>query len=214
MTLIDDNGKIHGDKTSATGGTGSDAGVSVVRIIQTGSASPLLRTRFIEVEDVPVRFPNGVEGSYLRVNPDTFGGIAIARHVFRGVPRYALVEQHRFPIDAVTLEFPRGGTQDASAPECLRELQEETALEVHDLPLNLGRVHADTGLLATEINVWLFTVAGDLNPEHIEVETGARHRWVTDGELAGLIRRGEITCGLTLAAYAKLLASTHHHVAY
>lgn len=179
-------------------------------IVPTGSSKVAYKTPFVEVEETPVRFPDGAEGSYARINPGTHGGVAIPRTITRGIARYGLVRQYRHPVAQTTLEFPRGGTDDASEAETLRELVEETGLSI---PLgggfHLGTLHADTGLLATDISVWLIPVEDIGNSAFVEAETGASHLWVTEGELMGLISRGQLTCGITLGAFMMLKASAH-----
>lgn len=165
-------------------------------------------TPFITVQETPVVFPNGQSGAYSRVNPGTFGGVVIPRRVVRGIAEFGLVQQHRFAIDRVTYEFPRGGTRDLGAGEALRELIEETGIFAEaSAAISLGTIHADTGLLATTIGVWLLSVQQHV-AGHVEAETGARTRWVSRGELAHLVASDALTCGISLAALSKLNASS------
>lgn len=184
--------------------------MSTLPIAPTGPSKVAYKTPFLEVEETPVSFPDGTQGSYARINPGTHGGVAIPRSVTRGIARYGLVRQYRHPVAHTTLEFPRGGTEDSSEAETLRELVEETGLSI---PLgggfHLGTLHADTGLLATDISVWLIPVEDIGDSAFIEAETGASHLWVTEGELLGRISRGELTCGITLGAFMLLKASAH-----
>lgn len=57
-------------------------------IVPTGPAKVAYRAPFLEIEETPVRFPNGAEGSYARINPGIHGGVAIPRSVTRGIARY------------------------------------------------------------------------------------------------------------------------------
>lgn len=185
-----------------------DTNTAVDRIEPLGEPVVQYETSFIKVTESPVRFPNGVEGTYARVNPDSHGAVVIPRVTSRGISYLGLVEQHRFPINEVTLEFPRGGTDNADPAEGARELLEETGATVDPASMrHLGLVHADTGLLGTSIDVWLAGLGRVPAPSHIEAETGAKVRWVTEGDLLGLISRGKITCGITLASYAVLKAA-------
>ena len=47
---------------------------------------------------------------------------------------------------------------------------------------------------------------------HTEDETGLVLHWVTGGEHVGLIARGQVTCGMTLAALALLRATGHEEL--
>ncbi|WP_170931510.1 NUDIX hydrolase [Aeromicrobium sp. PE09-221] len=162
-------------------------------------------TPYVEVEQVPVAFPDGRKGTYARINRGKHGGVCIPRHVFRGIARYALVRQYRYVIDRITLEFPGGFTTEAGCADAVREMTEETGINSHGRPTSLGVLHADTGLLASENDIWLVPV---LDLKHVEAGTGAETVWLTDGELDERVIHGEITSGITLGALAKLRASS------
>lgn len=189
---------------------------SVSLILATGEPETKFENRFVSLTDTPVRFPDGSEGTYVIVRSGAgFGGITIPRFVSRGTVYYGLVEQHRFPIGAVTLEFPRGGTDSLSAGEALRELAEETGVDTSEVAaVHLGNIHPDTGLLSTLVAVWLATVTAPADVNYIQPDTGASARWVHEGDLLGLIKSGKITCGMTLAAFAKLSVSSHYNVPF
>lgn len=176
----------------------------------TGHSTVVYSNSFLELEETPVSFPDGSQGIYARLNRGTHGGVAIPRSVTRGVARYGLVRQYRHAVEQTTLEFPRGGTDDSSEAETVRELVEETGLAVDPgSSIYLGKIHADTGILATEVSVWLVPIRDIGDSAFVEAETGASHFWVTEGELLGLIAQGKIVCGMTLAAFIKLLASPY-----
>ncbi|MCU6479014.1 NUDIX hydrolase [Arthrobacter sp. A2-55] len=164
---------------------------------------------FIRVDLDDVVFPNGARGSYSRVTLGTgLGVVAVPYANFRGIPYLGFVEQHRYPIDEVTLEFPRGGSDDLSLSEAARELVEETGLTYQSGHL-LGFIRPDTGILTTKVAVWQTShLLQSIESRHVEDETGCRLRWYSHGEVLGLIRNGRISCGITLAAFA-LLAPTN-----
>lgn len=165
------------------------------------------KTPFVELEETLVRFPNGTVGRYARLNPGTHGGVAIPLLVENGVEYLGLVRQYRHSISDHTLEFPRGGTEDESEEEAIRELVEETGLEVTlGRGAKLGKLYADTGILASTITVWLVPVDSRGDTSFLEDETLASHFWVTHKEFATLIRDGDLVCGISLAAYSMLQA--------
>lgn len=167
----------------------------------------VLENRFIRVDTDTVKFPNGTLGQYSTITSGSgLGVVAVPFVNFRGTPHLGLVRQYRYPVGDFTLEFPRGGADDLTLDEAARELIEETGLAYKSAVL-LGTIRPDTGILTTEVAVWK-TVHGKehLRPGHVEDETGAKIEWYSYGELLGMIRRGNITCGMTLAALGLLTA--------
>ena len=183
----------------------ADSIIVTKTITPIGFPETVYKTPFVELEETPVRFPNGRTGRYARLNPDTYGGVAVPRIIDDGIEFFGLVRQYRHSIAQFTLEFPRGGTKDESEDEAIRELVEETGLAVNvGRGVRLGKLYADTGILASTVTVWLVPIDTRGDEVFIEEETAASHCWVTEEELRELIRSGELTCGITLAAYSLL----------
>jgi len=118
-----------------------------------------------------------------------------------------LVEQYRYPIGRRAWEFPQGswagdpaGDQAALA---MSELREETGLAAGEL-VHLGHLYGAYGFCSQGFDVFLATnlVVGEPRREHSERDMV--HRFVTDGQLATMVRTGEIVDGATIAAYALL----------
>jgi 8-oxo-dGTP pyrophosphatase MutT (NUDIX family) len=171
--------------------------------IQRIGGRTVLQNRFISVVTDDVVFPNGSPGSYSVITSGTgMGVIAIPFANFHGQPYLGMVRQYRYPVKEFTLEFPRGGSKDLSLSEAARELAEETGLTVASAR-QLGTIWPDTGILSTEVAVWKTNHdSKGLKPGHVEDETGVHVHWHTHGEIIGLMRRGQIRCGMTLAALA------------
>lgn len=178
---------------------------------QVGPGWTWIQDKYLTVNRVPVEFPNGAQGQHWLVQSGTGrGAVVIARAVFRGIPRIALVRQHRFPIDRVTMELPRGGTEpgESTVETAKREFLEEIGVTVDPGRLRkLGTIHPDTGIQATEVDVYWAGYTGAA-VDWQEPETGAVPSWLTFvGEVRGLIANGEITCGITLAALQQYAAA-------
>lgn len=182
--------------------------ISTARTIERLETCPAYANPFMDVSFDAVVFPDGSRGRYSVVTAGTGRGVVVvpvARS--RGIHYLGLVSQYRYPVKDFTLEFPRGGAEEADEQAAaLRELREETGL-VADGIKRLGSIQPDTGLLSTKISVWrtMHHVASPVSL-HIEPETGCSLQWVAAGAFPGLIANGKITCGITLAAYAFLLA--------
>lgn len=183
--------------------TAPDTTTSVDHPIQRISGRTVLENAFLRVDTDDVVFPNGAPGSYSVITSGTgLGVLAIPFANFHGQPYLGLVRQYRYPVNDFTLEFPRGGSKDLGLSEAARELAEETGLTVASAT-QLGTIWPDTGLLSTQVAVWKTSHdSHGFKPGHVEDETGARVHWYTHGEIIGLMRRGKIRCGMTLAALA------------
>lgn len=168
--------------------------------------------RFVTLSFDDVIFPNGEEGRYTRITAGTgLGVIAVPYASYRGIPYLGLVRQYRYPVSEFTLEFPRGGSDDLSLAEAARELVEETGLEPAGASL-LGMIRPDTGLMDTKVAVWRTAhVLQSLDNNHVEPESGATVHWYSHGQISGLVRRGRITCSMTLAALALIEHSGTMH---
>ncbi len=178
-----------------------------------GSPAPIERARAVEVfgnrygrlYDDEVISPDGGTGRYLRWQWDHDGVVIVPRRD----DRFGLVAMYRYPIGKVSLEFPRGGREpgESVASAALRELREETGFAGTGLRV-LGRVHPDTGLIESAIDVVSVQVpspwTGGGTPE--EMESIAEAHWLTWAEISAEMGQGRITCGVTLSALALALS--------
>lgn len=138
------------------------------------------------------------------------GAVVVPVVRFRGLMYLAMVSQFRPAIGRMSSEFPRGGTDDLGWSEALREFAEETGLDVpkNVTPLDLGVLHADTGILTTTVKVFAVRHTVDSLPEpRVEHESGAVTEWLPVGVAEGRILSGDVTCGMTMAAFAKASAA-------
>ena len=131
--------------------------------------------------------------------------------------RFVLISQERLPVQQTLWEFPAGQIDELNGHEC-RETIVRTAL--NELREECGCVLAEGATLEplgwffpsqgfTNEHVYLFKaepvcVAGQPEPE------GSEHisdvRFVSPGELRGMIAANEITNALTLALFARMTA--------
>ncbi|MFD3555730.1 NUDIX domain-containing protein [Streptomyces goshikiensis] len=180
-----------------------------------GTPAPIMRHQAVEVfanrfgklnNDLVVG-PGGAPGSYLRWQWAQTGVVVIPV----GPEGIALVPTYRYPVGAVSLEFPRGGCEPGESAEeaAARELWEEAGLAASSVR-TLGLIHADTGLIETGVHVCCATVrpadGGSAQPEAMESVTPPV--WVSPEEMAHWLRQGRITCGVTLAAFALATADS------
>jgi len=129
------------------------------------------------------------------------------------VPRFnngdlLLVCLRRAPAIGFSIEFPRGGVDPDEALEVAaqREVAEETGYAVPLTSVHfLGRMAADSATInglsdAYRVDIPDTVIQGAFDAEEIE-----RPIRVSESQFKEMVRSGEITCGLTLAAYALML---------
>lgn len=171
------------------------------RIIRRLDGEIAFESRFITHRLDDVEFPNGEQGKYSVISAtEGYGVVAVPVLNFRGINYVGLVSQYRYPLGRHSLEFVRGGAMEPSSAEAGRELREETGIEP-GYAEKLGVIHADTGILTTEISVYLFRQhPSDKDLVFQEQESGAVTSWHMMGDILRRAYNGEITCGITLAS--------------
>ncbi|MEU0936901.1 MULTISPECIES: NUDIX hydrolase [unclassified Embleya] len=179
-----------------------------------GSPAPIRRQRAVEVfgnrygrlYNDDVLSPGGRAGKYLRWQWSHTGVVVVAR----GPAGIALVPTYRYPLGAASLEFPRGGCEAGESPADAgaRELREEAGL-IAATTRDIGLLHAETGLIESAVHVVSATVLGGpaevARPE--TMESVAEPVWVSHEGMLDLLGQGRVTCGVTLAAFALVLAA-------
>lgn len=170
-------------------------------------AVEVFRNRFGTLYNDEVVSPGGSTGRYLRWQWSQTGVVVVPA----GPGGWAFVPTFRYPVGAVSLEFPRGGCEPDEAPQdaAARELREETGYACDPSSLRfLGKLHADSGLIESGIHVFAADVerveGTAARPEAMESVTDPV--WVGRTEVLEWLASGRITCGVTLAAVALALA--------
>lgn len=89
------------------------------------------------------------------VTPTTGKGVIVVPVIkIKDMVNIVLVDQWREAIERRTIELPRGTAADFTEQEALKELKEETNLTSSAI-FPIGMVHPDTGLLTTQVQVYL-----------------------------------------------------------
>ena len=145
--------------------------------------------------------PTGQKGRYLRW-VWSHGSVVVVPFCADLV---ALCWMYRYPAAATLLEFPRGGVDSGETVEsaALRELREETGL-IGFKGNRLGRLYPDSGLIGNHSDV----VAVPVDPETVMAASVEPMESIVDGLLwlgpeamSQAIADGDITCGITIAAW-------------
>ncbi|NVN13052.1 NUDIX domain-containing protein [Nguyenibacter vanlangensis] len=172
------------------------------------SSRIVYENRWTRVREDIIRRPDGNQGLYGIVERGEF---AVVLPLGRGPdgPTVTLVRQYRYPVRARLWELPMGMWEDRpdAAPDMVArgELEEETGLRAGTLR-HAGMLYQGAGYSTQRGQVFLAT---DLTP-------GAPRREATEGDMTShtiplaemdrMVRDGEITCMVTLAAIALVRA--------
>ncbi len=168
------------------------------RLVYSDEKNPWVKLYFDRV-----RFPDEREGYYNRiVEGDGKRGIAIMPISNTMV---GLVCQFRYPVGKEMWEIPRGfGEFRDSREDALRELREETGIQVMpEMLVDLGLIHPDSGILATEVQLFAArcdNVSGQESTRDVET---ADFRWFTIEKVSSLVEDAAITDSFTLCAFLR-----------
>lgn len=165
----------------------------------------LYKDPWIKIDLVEAAKADGTTYPHRRITVRSgMGSIVIPVTRFRGSTQLAMVTQSRPAIGKPeSWEFIRGGTDDLSDTEAMREVLEESGLVPRSIS-KVGTIHTDTGILSTEVAVWTCAIPSeDLSfvQGRVEEESGAKVHWVSPGEFASKVSQGIVTCSMSLAAY-------------
>ncbi|MCX8667286.1 NUDIX hydrolase [Acetobacteraceae bacterium B3987] len=147
--------------------------------------------------------PGGKKGLYGVVERGTFAVIMPVH----GDGRITLVQQFRYPVGKRLWEFPMGMWEtrpDADATElALGELREETGLRAGEL-IHAGTLYQGAGYSTQMGHVFLAKnlVRGEAEREATEADMKVKD--ISLAEFDRMIVDGELTCMVTLAAYAQI----------
>jgi 8-oxo-dGDP phosphatase len=162
------------------------------------------RNPWMSVREDRIRRPDGSEGVYGVIDkPDFALIIPFERDGFH------LIEQFRYPIGHRSWEFPQGTWpegRDGDTEELARaELAQETGIRAGRLE-HLGRFSPAPGLTGQGCQTFLATELVHAGaPRREAEEQDMTQRWIARDEFEEMIRRGEITDGATISAYALLV---------
>jgi 8-oxo-dGTP pyrophosphatase MutT (NUDIX family) len=158
---------------------------------------------YIRVSRDPVLFPDGLAGTYLRIEERVSSNGVTGVVVVPGSARGLLLQRtYRYPTQSWEWEFPRGFLDAGKTPVEMarRELREETGFVALSAK-SLGRVKPNTGMFATVAEVFWVEIAeqpGAHDREPGEV-TMALQMFAPD-EIWKMVADGQIEDGFTLSA--------------
>jgi 8-oxo-dGTP pyrophosphatase MutT (NUDIX family) len=111
-----------------------------------------------------------------------------------------LLWRHRFITDKWAWEIPVGGIKDGEPPKAAaaREVEEETGWRPGPMtPLTV--IHPTPGISDSHHHIFLADGATQIGPPHDDFEA-ERVEWVPLDKIRGLVDKGDIVAGTTMAA--------------
>jgi ADP-ribose pyrophosphatase len=165
---------------------------------------PVYEHQYGTLFDDEVIGPRGDRARYARWHP-RFPGIVVVP-VRDG--RVGLMRIYRYCIQQPSLEVPRGLVEAGETPDqaAAREMREELGYEGKTCR-HLGYIFADTGLISRHIDVFVCEAGERVSKEHDDLESIAEIQWLSAEQLHESIARGELQCGITLAAIMRAVAA-------
>lgn len=153
---------------------------------------------FWEYKVQKYRTPKGHEGEYFLVH--TKGSAFIVPITDEG--KLVMVRQYRFPVDAITLEFPGGGMREGGTAEynARKELIEETGFDG-----DLEKAAEFTPYPGVSNEICHVFIARNLKPSKEYLPDAIEEFELVElfpEELEELIARGEVKDGMSLSMYS------------
>jgi 8-oxo-dGTP pyrophosphatase MutT (NUDIX family) len=172
----------------------------------------VFKNRFGSLYNDQTTGPTGQQGSYLRWIWSQGSVVTVPF----STDAVALCWMYRYPAGATLLEFPRGAINNGETAEgaALRELREEAGLIGFNAN-RLGRLYPDSGLIGTGSEVIAVSVdrqrvaATSTEPMESIVDGAV---WLEPDAMSQAIADGDITCGITIAAWAMFRSKQAHTV--
>lgn len=162
------------------------------------ASEKLLERWWITLRADHVRLPSGVEMEEFHVAeyPDWALAVALTED-----GQAVLVEQYRYAVDRVGLEFAAGVVQTGEPPleAARRELLEETGYVADEWTV-LGRCAVEPSRHTNYGYLFVARGARRVGAPQLDATEDLRVRLVDAGDLVGLVERGEIVHGTHIAA--------------
>jgi 8-oxo-dGTP pyrophosphatase MutT (NUDIX family) len=141
---------------------------------------------------------------------DSTNGLSGAAAFIMDVNEHVLlIENYQNCVDRITLEIPRGGSEDGEtlAETASRELLEEAALRIAPEDLDfLGSFHPDSGLVSGEKPIFFAKLCVEFPEMKAQESEGFVIRTIPFDDLGAMIAAGVVKDSFTTFSYAILLA--------
>ena len=163
----------------------------------------LYRDRWVRLTSADVELPDGRCLDHRIIHTSAPGACAVVVQD----AAVLLIWRHRFITDSWGWEIPHGGVHPGEEPEAAaaREFEEETGWRPGPMR-HLLTVHPSPGIMTSKHLVFRSDSAQRIGPPAHGYESD-RVEWVPSAELPGLVAKGHIVAGTSLAALMYLAAT-------
>jgi 8-oxo-dGTP pyrophosphatase MutT (NUDIX family) len=173
------------------------------------SSTKVYKNAWMQIDEDTVQFENGHQGIYGVVQKNDFALIIPYEN-----NRFTMIQQYRYPIQKVSIEFPQGMHEENShiSPSELAksELLEETGIVSKNMQV-LGCLNLGPGYIKQNFHIFLATGL-TYTQKHPEItESEIETITFTQKEIENKIISGEITDSPSVASYGlwKILQERH-----
>ncbi len=166
---------------------------------RTISSEVLFSNSWLKLHRDQVIDPKGKSGQYTFFEANDFVVIVAIKKT-----KFLIVEQYRYPVDRVTLEFPAGGIEKNEEPliAAQRELKEETGYTAKEW-IYLGEFFELAGLSKQKGHLFIAKDLNDSGLHQMKEEGITRKRFLSNTEIESFIKTNEIIDALTPACYTR-----------
>lgn len=183
------------------------------------SREKLAETPFMTVVKDIVTSPSDAKVEYTQIK--TFDSVLIVPIKIGENKKdvsFVMVQQYRYPVGKLVLEFPGGSKNPDETTEqaAIRELKEETGYDVKSVKF-MYVFEVAPSLTSAKTYVYMAIVDGepaDLNPDESEKDFQMVRKEYSADELLKLLRDNEITDSKTVAALATVLLQSPKALEY
>ena len=156
------------------------------------------RTRLFQVEELELRFANGVERTYERLASSGYGAVAVVPVTPEG--SVILVQEYGAGINDYQWGVPKGAIDpgESNLEAANRELQEEVGYGARGLEY-LKTIHISPSYMARSIDVIYAEDLYESSLEGDEPEPLLKMEWPLS-KLSDLLARGDVVDGISIAA--------------
>lgn len=158
----------------------------------------IARTRLFQVEQLDLRFSNGVERTYERLASAGYGAVAVVP--VREDGSVILVQEYGAGINAYQWGLPKGAIDpgEANLVAANRELMEEAGFGARQLR-HLKTIHITPSYMERSLDVILAWDLYEASLEGDEPEKMATMPWPLD-RLVDLVARGDVSDAISISA--------------
>ncbi|CAI3938066.1 8-oxo-dGTP pyrophosphatase MutT and related house-cleaning NTP pyrophosphohydrolases [Commensalibacter communis] len=162
--------------------------------------------RWLKIREDIIKYSNGLDGMFGVVERNEFA-VILPLHIENNEKTVTLIRQYRYPVGEFMWELPMGmwELKPDATPEMVAvgELEEETGLRAKNM-IHAGSFYQGAGYSTQKGHVFLATDLTQHTTNREATEQNMTCHSVPLVQFEQMIKTGEITCMVTIAAFCLL----------